>query len=100
MSASTAPTCAWTGARGGSRAAVEELRDQLAAARVELLAALADVYFGAGQPERAVPALEEALRLRPDRDDLAQRLAVVLRAAGRQAAATRMIEEYDIASQP
>jgi len=66
---------------------VHDLRELLVNRRVDLAALLADAHLGAGRPVQAIGVLEPALADRHERKDLADRLALAYRAAGRDAEA-------------
>jgi DNA-binding SARP family transcriptional activator len=82
-----------TQGRSGAAEPVEQIRDRLAAARVDILAALGSTYVAAGRADDAARALEEGLELRPDRQDIASQLVVAYRAAGRNAEADRLVTD-------
>lgn len=73
---------------------VRELRDSLTNKRVELALLLADTYMHGGQHLLAIAALEPALTDRPERKDIADRLAAAYRGAGREAEALELERKY------
>lgn len=73
---------------------VQELRESLTNKRVELALLLADTYMRGGQHSLAMAALEPALTDRPERKDVADRLAAEYRAAGREAEALALERKY------
>jgi len=75
------PTC---------NAMMVELRQLLVDKRTDLFLALADAYLRDDQPVLAVEVLEPALRDRPERGDLRQRLATAYTRAGRGAEAAAL----------
>jgi hypothetical protein len=83
-----------TGQRGGAGEIVAEVRQQVAAAGVDLLAALGAHYLARREPQRAVTQLEEALRRRPDREDLAMKLAAAYQESGQIRRAEQLTQEY------
>jgi DNA-binding SARP family transcriptional activator len=86
------------GTLGGSGASevIAEVRDQVVAARLDILSALADAALARQQPDDAVSYLEEALRLRPERIALARKLADVCERNGQPQRAARLRGEYGI----
>src|SRR5205814_6082568 len=75
---------------------VVDVRHQVVAARLGLADALARTYLARRQPGRAIPHLEEALELRPDRDELARRLVDAYELGGQRRRAARLREEYGL----
>lgn len=73
---------------------VRELRESLTNKRVELALMLADTLLLGGQPSRAIAALEPTLDDRPERKDIADRLAAAYRGAGREAEALALERKY------
>ncbi len=73
---------------------VRELRESLTNKRVELAVLLADYYLRGHQYSLAIAALEPALDDRPERKDIADRLAAAYRAAGREAEALALERKY------
>jgi hypothetical protein len=73
---------------------IRELRDALVSKRVEISLLLADGYLRGGQPGQAVAVLEPAMSDRPQRKDLADRLATAYRGAGREAEAKALEGRY------
>jgi DNA-binding SARP family transcriptional activator len=86
------------GTLGGSGAAevVADVRDQVVAARLDILGGLADAALAQQQLDDAVSHLEEALRLRPERAALARRLADLYERNGQPQRAARLRAEYGI----
>jgi hypothetical protein len=87
-----------TGQRGAASEIVAEVRQQVAAAGVDLLAALGAHYLARREPERAVTQLEEALRRRPDREDLAMKLAAAYQESGQPRRTEQLSREYGLSS--
>jgi predicted Zn-dependent protease len=83
-----------TAQRGAAGELVAEVRHEVAAAGVDLLAALGAHYLARREPQRAVTQLEEALRRRPDREDVAMRLAVAYQESGQPRRADQLSREY------
>lgn len=73
---------------------VSELRELLINKRVDLSLLLADAHLQAGRPMQAIAVLEPALSDRSERKDLAARLAVAYRGAGRDAEAKSLDARY------
>jgi len=71
---------------------IRDLRVQLSAKRLALAIVLADTYLDGRRPEQAIAILESVRREHPDRLDLAERLAVAYRLAGRGAEARGLAE--------
>ncbi len=69
------------GLPGSDQPIVAEVRQDVAAAGVDLMATLGAHYLARREPQRAVAQLEEALRRRPDREDLAMRLSAATKRA-------------------
>jgi hypothetical protein len=63
---------------------IHELRESLTNKRVDLALLIADIDLRAGQPTQAIATLEPAVDDRPQRRDLANRLAAAYRGAGRE----------------
>ena len=86
------------GTLGGSAAAevIADVRDRVVAARLDILGGLADGAVAAGHRDEAVSYLEEALRLRPERTALAQRLADLHDQNGQRQRAARLRAEYGL----
>lgn len=86
------------GTLGGSGAAevIEEVRDRVVAARLDILAGLADAALAREQLDDAVTHLEEALRLRPERTALARKLADLHERNGHPQRAARLRGEYGL----
>lgn len=80
--------------RGQSGEHVRALRARLVEARAVLLARLGAHYLGRREPARAVAALDEAFRLDPGREGLAEILARALEAAGERAQAADVRRRY------
>lgn len=85
-----------TDAVSGADQVVADVRNQVAMAHVRLVSALATAYLARHQPDRAIPRLEEALRRRPERDDLARLLADAYDQAGQRRRAARVRHEYGL----
>jgi hypothetical protein len=66
---------------------IREIRELLINRRAELSLLLGDAYLRAGQTALAITILEPAVSDRPQRKDLADRLAAAYRGAGREAEA-------------
>jgi DNA-binding SARP family transcriptional activator len=79
---------------------VSEVRDRVVAAHLSLVDALARTHLARQQPGRAIPRLEEALRHRPDREQLARRLADAYEMTGQTRGAARLREEYGFREGP
>ena len=73
---------------------VRELRESLTSKRVELALLLDDTYKRAGQYSLAIAVLEPAHNDRPERKDVADRLAAAYRGAGREAEALALERKY------
>jgi hypothetical protein len=73
---------------------MRELRESLTNKRVELSLLLADAYLRSHQPAQAITVLEPAVDDRPQRKDLADRLATAYRGAGREAEAKALEARY------
>ena len=87
-----------TGIEGASGELVELIRGRLEIARADILAALGATHVASGQAQRAVAILEEARRMRPERQDIANQLVVAYRATGRDAEAERVLDGSDVES--
>jgi uncharacterized protein HemY len=85
-----------TGQRGAAGEIVAEVRQEMAAAGVDLLAALGAHHLARREPQRAVAQLEEALRRRPDREDLAMKLAAAYQESGQPRRAEQLSREYGL----
>jgi hypothetical protein len=85
-----------TGQRGAAGELVAEVRQEVAAAGVDLLAALGAHHLARRDPQRAVAQFEEALRRRPDRGDVATRLAAAYQDSGQLRRAEQLSNEYGL----
>jgi hypothetical protein len=85
-----------TGQRGAAGEIVAEVRQEMAAAGVDLLAALGAHHLARREPQRAVAQLEEALRRCPDREDLAMKLVAAYQESGQPRRAEQLSREYGL----
>jgi hypothetical protein len=85
-----------TDGRSGMADIVAAARDQVSAAHLSLLETLADAKLAQQRPGEAVGHLEEALRRRPERGDLARKLVVACERCGLGRRATELCEEYSL----
>jgi hypothetical protein len=85
-----------TGGDGPSVEPVEVIRGRLEVARADVLAALGGTHVASGQAQRAIAVLEEARRMRPEREDVANQLVVAYRAIGRDEEAERVLQGTDV----
>jgi hypothetical protein len=88
------------GAASGAEEAVFDVRNQVVAAYVSLVSAAATAHLTRRRPELAVADLEEALRRRPERHDLARLLAESYRQAGQRGRAASLRDEYGFEEDP
>jgi DNA-binding SARP family transcriptional activator len=79
-----------TGSRGAAADVIREVRDMVAAAHVSLTVALADHLLARRQAARAIPHLEDCLRRRPEREEVAARLVRAYEETGQERAAERL----------
>jgi DNA-binding SARP family transcriptional activator len=70
---------------------IRELRELLAAKRLELILLLADTYAAAERPLEAISLLEPVFKEQTKRDDLCTRLATAYNRAGRSAEAAALM---------
>jgi len=84
-----------TGGHPSSSELVRQLRDQIADKRVRLGFALAEHELRSGSAGQAIAVLQRLHAERPDRKDVALRLAAAYRAAGREADASALEARYD-----
>lgn len=80
----------------GATEVVSDVRNMVVAAYLMLASALADGYLTRRQPDRAITHLVEALRRRPERPELARKLARVYEQAGLWRRAAEIRGEYGI----
>src|SRR5258708_1899389 len=80
--------------RGAAEEYVRSVRVRLQEARVMLLARLGSHFLARQEAGRAVAILDEAFRLDPDRQGLAEELAKALEAAGHRARAAEVRKRY------
>jgi predicted Zn-dependent protease len=73
---------------------IHELRESLTNKRVDLALLIADIDLRAGRPAQAIAILEPAVDDRPQRRDLANRLAAAYRGAGREDEATALESRF------
>ena len=73
---------------------IKEVRELLLSKRIELALVLADTYLAGGRDGLAIGVLEPVLRDRPNRKDLADRLAAAYRSAGREAEAEALAARF------
>jgi hypothetical protein len=85
-----------TEGRGVAGNVVAEVRRQVAAAHVTILVAVADWYLAQRQPQRAIAYLEDGLRLRSERPEIADRLATAYEQVGQPGRASRLRDEYGL----
>jgi len=85
-----------TDGRSGMAEVVTDVRLQIEAAHLALLEALADAHMARQRPMDASPYLEEALRRRPDRDDLARKLVGACERGGLGRRAAELRQEYGL----
>jgi DNA-binding SARP family transcriptional activator len=86
------------GTLGGSAASdvIDDVRDRVVAARLDILVALADAALARPELDDAMSHLEEALGLRPERTALARKLADVYERNGHPQRAARLRGEYGL----
>jgi hypothetical protein len=84
----------------GASDVVAEVRDLVVAAHLRLVGALADTHLARRQPDRAIPYLEQALRRRPERAELARKLANAYEQSGLKRRAAELREEYGLDDGP
>jgi DNA-binding SARP family transcriptional activator len=89
-----------TDGRSGMGEIVTAVRDQVLAAHLSLLETLADARMERHQPAEAIPHLEEALRRRPERGELAHKLAAAYERAGLSRRAIELRQEYGLGEPP
>jgi hypothetical protein len=85
-----------TGGGSGMTDVVEDVRDRVVTARMAILDALAEARLVRQQPGEAIPYLEEALRCRPERAQLARKLADVHERSGQPQRAAAIRQEYGL----
>jgi hypothetical protein len=85
-----------TDGRSGMAEIVAAVRDQVEAAHLGLLESLADAHVAGQRPAAAVPHLEEALRRRPERGDLARKLVIACERSGLGRRAAELREEHGL----
>jgi hypothetical protein len=71
---------------------IDEVRGRLERCRVDLLLAMAKHSLWRNEALEAIPFLEEALALRPDRDDVAESLIAAYERSGRESEARALRE--------
>jgi hypothetical protein len=84
------------GGRSGVGEVIAEVRSQLVAARSGILSTLAGVALSRRQLDEAICYLEYAVRARPDRGDLARRLADAYQRDGQLQRAAQLRKEYGL----
>ena len=82
--------------RGVAGGVVADVRRLVATAHVTILVAIADWYLAQRRPQRAVAYLEDGLRLRSDRPEIADRLATAYEQVGQPGRAAGLREEYGL----
>ena len=86
------------GTLGGSAASdvVADVRDRVVGARLDILGGLAEAALAGRRLDEAAAHLEKALHMRPERLDVARRLAEVHEMSGRRGRAAELRAEYGI----
>ena len=85
-----------TEGRSGAERLVSDVRARIDSVRMSLLEAFADSCLAGGQPDRAIPYLEQAVRRRQDRAGLVRRLADAYERSGQARRAGQLREEHGL----